>query len=95
MSRPRTARARLGGLIKQGAPPERVDAARRDLQAAVAEGHVRIAASAPLTPAERTHLAGMLLSDDTVPLDTAAAEAVARALLPAARRLDARRGGVA
>jgi hypothetical protein len=86
MPYPTVARNRLGGLIRQGAPPEQVDAARRDLLAAVAEDHARQAASAPLTAAERSKLASIILDDRT-------AEAVARALLPAQRRLDARRGG--
>jgi hypothetical protein len=63
MDSPRTARARLGARIRNGADPERITDARRDLDTANLAAHIKrvIAAAPSLTDAQRERLALLLL----------------------------------
>jgi hypothetical protein len=58
-----TKRARVAGLVRRGASPERIDEARRELRAAVAEDYITdlVAQAPPLTPDQRARLAVLLL----------------------------------
>jgi hypothetical protein len=59
---PRTLRSRLGGLIATHAAPETITEARRDLDAANLEQHIRrvVDAAPPLTPEQASRLRSLL-----------------------------------
>lgn len=57
-----TKRARVGGLARRNAPPERIAEARADLEATRLEEHIRkiVDAAPQLTAAQRERLAPLL-----------------------------------
>ena len=57
-------RSIVGGLIRQGADPEKIEAARAELRRANLEDHVQkiLATMPPLTDAERLHLTRLISS---------------------------------
>jgi hypothetical protein len=58
-----TLRARVGGLKRRGASPERIDQARRELRLAVARRYmIRLRDEQDLSPEQRASLAVTLLS---------------------------------
>lgn len=61
-------RAKVGGLVRTGATPDRIEAAQRDLKASVAEQYIRrLVDEAPVpTPEQRARLAVLLLAPAAV-----------------------------